>query len=113
MSSPKIVEESRYGVYIWLVEGKPLGDGEGNFLSIASVKGDGKKIHNIRSVAHAILKENGYEPQGEPFFMSGRRKITDEEYQEQKTRQALGLVPDIYDAGALREELAFERQHGR
>lgn len=92
-------------------DGKPMGDDEGNYLSIAAVKGDRRKLAAITEVAHDTLKNNGLIPAGTPFFMPGRRKINDEQYEEQKARLASGLVPDEYDIAAMTETLKHEREY--
>lgn len=95
------VEETDKGVYVWeMADGRVVGDDDGNFLSIASVKGDLAKIKKLTDAvrSYGILE-------GGPRFLAGRRKITDDEYEEQMWRAQNGLVPDPYDAGALRDEL--------
>jgi len=110
MKKPKItpIEESSFGVYVWqLPSGEVLGDTDGNILNIPSEKYDLSKIAIIRKSAAYY----GY-PEGEARFLSGRRRVTEEEYQEQKGRMAEGKTPDIYDAPALLDELAEREQNG-
>jgi hypothetical protein len=96
----QIVEEVPYGVYVWqMPDGKWIGDDEGNFLSIAAMKGDSKKIQQLKdTVASYGITD------GKPFYLSGHRKVTDEEFENQKRRLEFGLVPDELDVPALREE---------
>src|SRR6266542_3271484 len=95
------VEEVPYGVYVYRCEdGEVLGDGDGNIMQIFSIKGDREKIRAIVDAARYY----GF-TDGQPEFWSGRRPVTDEEYEEQVTRQKLGLVPDPLDFGAIRDEL--------
>jgi len=43
--------------------------------------------------------------EGEPVFFAGHRKIDDEEYEVQRERARLGLVPDTEDVGSLIDDL--------
>lgn len=96
----KIVEETAWGVYVWQTpDGEILGDDDGNFMLIRSVKGDREKIQKLADAA----KHYGY-PEGKAVFWSGKRPITDEELEEQLQRAAAGLVPDPLDIGAIRDE---------
>jgi hypothetical protein len=102
------VKESSFGVYIWqLSDGRILGDPEGNVLNIPSEEYDLGKMKLLRDAA----AHYGY-PNGKPRFMAGARRVTDEEYEEQIDRTKRGLTPDVYDAGALMDELAYKEQHG-
>lgn len=95
-----IVEESMMGLYVWLTEdGQIVGDDDGNYLNIQSMKGDERNIEILRNTA----KDFGVEG-GKPQFLSGYRRVTDEEYEWQKKRMDLGLIPDELDLPAFREE---------
>lgn len=95
-----VVEESLFGVYVWITgEGKIITDDDGNYLSIQSIKEDQGRIEKLRLAA----KECGI-TDGRPYFMSGMRKITDEEYEYQKQRLEWGLIPDELDIAAFKEE---------
>ncbi|AVD99221.1 hypothetical protein SEA_BILLNYE_19 [Streptomyces phage BillNye] len=98
----QIVEEVPYGVYVWeMPNGQWIGDDDGNFLNIAAMKGDKKRIQQLRdAVASYGITE------GKPFYLSGHRQVTDEEFEYQKQRMAFGLVPDEMDVPAFREELS-------
>jgi hypothetical protein len=103
----KVVDEAAYGVYVWeMPDGKLVGDDEGNWLSIAAMKGDLKRINELTQAArhYGIML-------GKPLFLAGNRKITDEEYEYQKQRQAFGLIPDENDIPALVSEQIFKEQH--
>lgn len=95
----QVVEEpfSNAGIYVWqLPSGKYFTDGEGNALSIGSMKDDVAKIKELSdAAAHYGQKE------GRAVFFSNVRKITDEEYSEQKDRMSQGLIPSETDLGAL------------
>lgn len=102
------VSETNIGIYVWeLPEGIYLADGQGNVLSIASRRGDIQRIKKICDAA----RHHGY-PDGNPVFIEGVRKITDEEYNDQIRRMAAGETPDEYDLGALRDDLRYRDQYG-
>ena len=94
-----VVEEpfSDYGIYVWqLRSGKMFTDGEGNALSIDSMKGDESRIALLRNEA-AWLGQ----PDGQAVFFANVRKVSDEEYSEQIDRMAQGYIPSETDLGAL------------
>lgn len=102
----RVVEETDLGLYVWTMpDGRLVGDDEGNFLNIPSRKGDRQKIELLRQVVRSYGVE-----EGQALFLPGRRRITDEEFEEQKARQAAGLVPDPYDVAALKEQAQYGRQ---
>ena len=102
----QVVEESKFGLYVWVMpNGLPIGDDDGNFLNIPSEKGDRSKIELLENA----VRNYGI-TEGRPMFLAGRRRITDEEYEEQKARQAAGLVPDPYDVSAIREQLEYGKR---
>jgi hypothetical protein len=95
----QVVEEpfSNAGIYVWqLPSGKFFTDGEGNALSIESMKDDPSKMKELSDAA----RYNG-EPEGKAVFFPNVRKISDEEYSEQKDRMSQGLIPSNTDLGAL------------
>lgn len=101
MKTPQVVEETRYGLYVWqMPNGSVVTDEERNYLCIAAEKGDLVKMATIRAAARSYGIE-----EGGPLFLAGHRKVTDEEFEEQKRRMEDGEIPDIYDSAALREEL--------
>lgn len=107
-SKIQVVDEAKYGVYLWqMPNGSFIADDEGNFLSITSMKGDLSRIAKLRNAVKAFNIEVGG-----PVFMAGRRKITDEEYEEQVARMNSGLIADPYDFGAIRDELRGRQQNG-
>lgn len=108
------VVETNLGLYVWqMPNGKPVGDGEGNFLNIPAKKGDAKRIAILQKAAYEVLKSNGVPEAGEPFFMPGSRRVTDEEHEEQTSRLKSGLIPDEYDVAAMKDQLAAERKFQR
>jgi len=108
----QIVEESPFGVYIWRIGNSFVANEDGDALSIDSTKGDNERIDTLRK---AVVYWCGEEiaAQGEAYFVSGARKISDEEYEHQRARQEAGLVPDPFDMGAVRDEMRYLKQHGR
>ena len=97
-----VVEESPFGLYVWIMDnGSIVTDDDGNYLNIESMKGDERKIEILRSAAKEFGVENG-----KPVFMSGYRRVTDEEYAYQKQRMEWGLIPDELDLPAFKEEAA-------
>lgn len=99
------VEETDIGVYVWrMPDGRWVGDDEGNFASISAQKGDLKRIHQLTE----LVRSCGVQ-EGAPYFLPGRRKVSDEEFEEQKDRLNAGLLPDEYDIPALIEELNQRR----
>lgn len=94
-------EETTLGIYVWeMPDGRWIGDDDGNFLSITSKKGNRSKIDALaREVGSYGIHEGG------PKFLSGRRKIDDEEFEYQKQRLDWGLVPDPLDIGNYKDEM--------
>ena len=94
-------EESILGIYVWeMPDGRWIGDDDGNFLSVTSKKGNRS---NIDALAREVRSFGVYE--GGPKFLSARRKIDDEEFEQQKQRLNWGLVPDPYDIGNYKDEM--------
>lgn len=103
-----LVQESNIGVYVWeMPDGRWVGDDEGNFLSISSMGGDPKRIQQLKQAVRSYGVEVGA-----PLFLPGQRKVTDEEYEEQRLRMESGLLPDEYDIAALIEEQQYRKKHG-
>lgn len=91
----------RFGVYVWeMPNGSYIMDQERNFLNIPSEYGDRKRIAKLREAA----KSFGI-TEGRPIFFPGHRQVNDEEYEIQRERMRLGLVPDTEDVGSLIEDL--------
>lgn len=95
----QVIEEpfSNAGIYVWkLPSGKFFTDGEGNALSIESMRNDPAKIKELTEAAAYYGQ-----PEGSAEFFPNVRKISDEEYSEQVDRMAQGLIPSQNDLGAL------------
>lgn len=100
----EMVEEVPYGMYVWEIEEdgekKVLGDDEGNIMNVFCMKGDRKAIKALADAARYY----GF-PEGKPIWWSGKRRVTDEELEEQQMRERFGLTPDPLDYGAIMDAL--------
>lgn len=102
------VEEVNYGVYVWqMPDGSLVCDEDGRYLSVPATKGSINRINSLKTVA----KSYGI-TEGQPFWMSGHRQITDDEYEYQVQRRELGLVPDELDLPAIVEDLKQKKAMG-
>lgn len=101
INSKILDEETTLGIYVWqMPDGRWIGDDDGNYLSITSKKGNRSRMDALaREVRSYGISE------GEPLFLSGRRKIDDEEFAYQSSRLNLGLVPDPLDIGNYKDEM--------
>jgi hypothetical protein len=108
MKSKLIPSALEYGLYVWVTDdGKLVQDAEGHVMCIASLKDNKEKIAAItKAASHYGV------PGGRPIFLPGQRKITDEEYEEQKARLEAGLIPDPYDVDAWAEEEGVRQIRG-
>lgn len=96
-----VVEETNIGIYVWeMPDGRWVGDEDGNFMLIRAKKGDLKRISQIKDAA----KSYGI-TEGRPVFLAGHRPVSEEEYQEQRARLHLGLVPDPEDVYSQIDDL--------
>ncbi len=105
----QVVKEVPWGVYVWQCpDGEFLADDSGNFMLVFCEEGNRQAIKAITDAARFY----GF-PEGKPVYWSGRRPISDEEYEHQLSRAAAGLVPDPLDIGAIKdEERALRQQNG-
>ncbi len=95
----QVIEEkfSNYGTYIWhKPNGKAFTDGQGNALSIESMRDDASRIKELEDAA----KYWG-QPDGTAKFYPNMKKISEEEHSEQVDRMSQGLIPNLNDIGAL------------
>ena len=106
----QVIEDSVLGIYVWeMPDGRWIGDDDGNFLSVTSKKGNRSRID---ALAREVSSYGIYE--GQPKFLSARRKINDEEFAEQEQRLKWGLVPDPFDIGSYKDEMkALKRESGK
>ena len=92
MSKIQVVNEYPYGVCIWRdADGCILGDEDNNFLSIAGNCNDPIVEAKMEKAARYWM---GASFSGGPSWVSGARKISDDEYDDQKDRLLQGKVPD-------------------
>ena len=61
-------------------------------------------------LADAVRQYGIYD--GKPKFLSGRRKIDDEEFEYQQQRLKWGLTPDPLDIGNYKDEMKKLKQGG-
>lgn len=95
------VKETNLGVYVWqLLDGNFLADENLNVLSITAMRGDIAAMANISAVA----KNLGFND-GTAVFAEGRRKISQDEWEEQNWRLENGFTPDPYDIGIYKENM--------
>lgn len=107
MPKVKIIEETDYGMYLWeMPDGSIVADDEKNYLNIPARRGDKEKLKLLKDAVRSFGIE-----EGQPVFLAGHRRVTDEEYEYQKQRLEWGLVPDEMDYGAARDEL-MNKQKG-
>lgn len=104
----EIVEEVPYGMYVWRTDdGEVLGDGDGNVMNVFCIKGDRRAIQAITEAA----KYYGY-AEGKPEWWSGKRPLTDEEYEEQRLREKFGLEPDPLNVAGLKDAERERKAYG-
>lgn len=95
-------------MYVWQTpDGETLGDSDGNIMNVFCMKGDLRAVNALAEAA----KHYGF-PEGRPVWWSGKRRINDEELEEQQMREKFGLVPDPLDIGAIKDEARAKRQNG-
>lgn len=100
-NAKKVIEEVPYGTYVWVMnDGTYLVDEEYRHLSIFCMKGDLRAIAALSNEARNLGFGDGHVE-----WLSGTRKVSDDEYEEQMARQNAGMVADPYDYGALREDI--------
>ena len=102
------IEEVPYGMYVWQnPDGEIFADEDGNVMNVFCMKGNRKAIQALIDAARYYGAG-----EGKPVWWPGKRRITDEELEEQRLREKFGLTPDPLDYGALMEESRARRQHG-
>ena len=95
----QVIEEnfSNFGTYVWhKPNGKAFTDGEGNALSIESMKDDQSRITELQNAAKYWGQSDG-----KAIFYPNMRKISQEEHSEQFDRMKQGLLPNMNDLGAV------------
>lgn len=95
----QVVQEnfSNFGTYVWhKPNGKAFTDGDGNALSIESMKDDVSRMTELENAARYYGQA-----EGKAIFYPNMRKISEEEHSEQVDRMASGLIPNMNDLGAV------------
>lgn len=95
-----VVEETEGGLWVWeLPEGGTVTDSDRNTLNVPGTKYDIEAMGKIRSAAHSMgITE------GKPKFLSGHRRVTQSEWEDQMARAIDGeQFPDWYDPGYIDE----------
>lgn len=89
-----VVPSNSFGVCVWQLEdGSFLGSEDNVFLSMEGVIGDRRVEERMRL---AVLHYMG-DDSGSPKWMPGARKVTNDEWDDQKARLLEGKIPDEVD----------------
>ncbi len=100
-----IVSQTDIGIYVWqTADGRFVADQDGNLMNIPGKRGDLYAMNELKKAARYYGIEDG-----EPYFVEGSRRITQEEWEHQKDRMLNGLVPDEYDIGAYKDEIELNK----
>lgn len=103
----KHIKEVPWGCWLWrMPDGSFVADDQNNFLRLFGTEDNHKQKETMREF---VKNEFGIVA-GAPYFMSGTRPVTDEEYQHQKQRLEWGLIPDPLDVAAINEERNANRR---
>lgn len=95
-----------WGVYAWrMPDGKVLGNDQGDMLNIPSMKGD---ITKQRMLQNYVNHELGIF-KGEPYFMEGVMRLTEDEHQDQMQQMLEGKTPDL-DIATLADDARAKKQ---
>jgi hypothetical protein len=95
----QVIEEnfSNFGTYVWhKPNGKAFTDGQGNALSIESMRDDPSRVKELKDAA-----QYWGQSEGKAVFYPNMRKISDEQHSEQVDRMTQGLIPNMNDLGAV------------
>lgn len=94
----KVIEKNYdWGLYVYKkATGKWFTDGNGSVLNIPSMRGDIGQIAKLKEAAIYY----GDPGDGECIFVAGLTRISEEEFSEQSSRLAEGLIPSMNDLGA-------------
>lgn len=111
MSKTQVINEFDYGVMVWYTTDGRLvqnEDGDIMYISINNIK-DKKEVTEKARALRAAAASFGFVG-GTPNFWSGNRPVSDEEYENQKQRQDAGLIPDMWDQGAINDEMRTKKK---
>jgi hypothetical protein len=88
------VPESSYGVCLWRMPNGDYFGADGRYLSMEGVLGDARIEEKMRQAAYYWIGDSI----GQPAWVSGARKVSDDEYDDQSARLRDGQIPDEVDA---------------
>jgi hypothetical protein len=88
-------------------DGSFVADDEGRYLMVFSTKGNPQRIQAMRDA----VREFGI-TEGRPFYKTGHRPVTDEEFEEQRQRLLFGLTPDPLDYSSIKEDMIRAKREG-
>src|SRR6478609_1233907 len=97
-----IVEEVPYGMWVWIraSDNQVAADADGNVMNVFCMdKNTPGAVKALTDAANVL----GFAP-GKAVWWSGKRPISDEEYEHQVARGRAGLVPDPMDIGAIQDQ---------
>lgn len=95
----KVIEKDYdWGLYIYQkANGRYFSDGNGSVLNIPSMRGDIAKISELKQAAIHY----GDPGDGNPVFIAGSVRVSEEEHSVQVDRMKNGLIPSLNDLGAV------------
>ena len=86
-----IVEEGfEWGMYVWKMPDNKILGNDGSVLNVVSMKGDFTKMAALKRF---VNEELGIQA-GEPFFMGGVERLSENEWEGQMEQMLDGKVPD-------------------
>lgn len=106
----QVVQEnfSNFGTYVWhKPNGKAFTDGDGNALSIESMRDDPSRLRELEEAARYWGQS-----EGKAIFYPNMRKISEETHSEQVDRMGQGLIPNMNDLGAVIAAKQTLKQYG-
>jgi len=106
----QVIEEnfSNFGTYVWhKPNGKAFTDGDGNALSIESMRDDPSRLRELEEAARYWGQS-----EGKAIFYPNMRKISEETHSEQVDRMGQGLIPNMNDLGAVIAAKQTLKQYG-
>lgn len=92
-----IIPESAWGVCLWETEEGYISSEHGVYLSMEGWMGDKKVEDKMKAAAQYWYGDND----GRPHWISGARKVTHSEHDDQMERLIDGKIPDPYEAVRL------------
>jgi hypothetical protein len=91
MGNMRVVDEPDWGVYLWIMpNGQVVSADESHPLMLEGERGDRAAMQKMRDF---VRSEFGI-TEGQTVFLGGHRNVSDEEWEEQRSRLLFGLEPD-------------------